>query len=356
MYGLDLLGLGSPKWDIKSTLNKFPSDFALGCFGGGWPHAFGDPRPNVKKIIEQCGCKTIRVHLWWDGNNAPAQSAHAPAPLDFIRHHAPQWEQLAQEYPTVKFYVSPSCEYRPTPLPYLQQMINIVEQLAPSCIPILTPEGNAAILPGAIKEEHGSGATANANETCSWDGQSCVDGNMTQWKKTNENAIIKFLWVELFNMKEAHNMQAPNDRTASPNQKDYESIIRLVSDIGSPLGPNFTGHIVPFSRPNLYKVWAEDLPGQNPRDKKPLVIIKEDVPSIDAVDYKGKSLGKFIRFGPYPGGLTRYYSGMPGAMELYGWQIADKCMAQSGSPWGWFKVGNTYYGPVNFSFRAGFFQ
>lgn len=354
---LDLLGIGSPKWDMKSTLNSFPKNFGIGYFGDGWPHAFGNPNKKIESIITRFGCPLVRCHVWWDGRNLVSQ--HAPAPLDFLTQHVPTCEKLALKFPNTRVYVSPSCEYRTNSISYIEEMVGIVQRLAPHCTPILTPEGNAPTLPGIAKEFHGNHISAGPGDFASWDGQSCIDGDIVSWKKHNAHAEAQFLWVDLFNMKEAHNTLTPDNRTASPNSKDYQSVIRLSTTIGEAPVPQFSGIIRPFEKPYLYKVWAEDMPGNNPRDKKPLIIIKSNTKSVDLVDYKGKKLGSFIIYdkpGTYPGGLTRYYSGLPGGMNVYGWQIADKCVTQSGSPWGWFKAGSVYWGPVNFAFRRGFFQ
>lgn len=356
-FSLDLLGIGSPHWDMKSTMNSFPKNWGLGFFGDGWPHAFGDPIPKVEKIITEFGCPLIRNQVWWDG--AKLVSDHKPAPLAFLKKHVPICEKLALKFPNTKVYVSPSCEYRTKDKDYIHEMVQIIQNLAPHCFPMLTPETGSPGLAGFPTEEHGKKATAGAGQIASWDGDSCIDGDTVTWLEDNGCAEAQMLWVDLFNMKEAHNTAFPDQRTASPNSKDYKSIIRLASPIGEPLTSHFGGIIQPFIKPYLYKNWAEDLPGKNPRDKKPMIIIKSNVKAVDLVDYKGKKLGSFPiydRPGTYPGGLTRYYSGLPGGIDLYGYQIADKCMTQSGSAWGWFKAGSVYWGPVNFGWRRGFFQ
>lgn len=63
-----------------------------------------------------------------------------------------------------------------------------------------------------------------------------------------------------------------------------------------------------------------------------------------------------VYFAPYPPNLSRYYSGLPGAIGLYGYEIADKALKLSGSAFVWIKQGNNYYGPVHPSFRQGYFQ
>ena len=352
MLGLDLLGLGSKAWNINELVAKWPQGYALGCFDAGWPDCFGDPRAKVEQILATDRCPALRTHIWWSYQ-------HKGVTVPDLKKRLPLWEAIARKFPTKKIYISPSCEYsNSVSVPLINQWLAAIHQLAPSCIPVLTPM-NAPVVNGVIVEKHGTKAKAGQGQFASTDGQNLCDIDANAWMTANHSAEITFGWGNLFNLAEAHNTLPPSKRTSAPSFKYVEQVRRNMEPKGVAPAPTFQGKITPIRKPFLYKVMAEDNPGPGTRDNRPLLIAKGNSRSAEVITKDGASLGKMVVFdrpGAYPGGLTRYYAGLPGAVNLYGWELASKALAVSGSEYVWFKVDGVIYGPTNAAFRTGFYQ
>lgn len=351
--GLDLPGIGSKKWAIKQTIKGFPQGFALGLFAD---ETFGPLAiKNTTKLLKTGKVSAVRAHLNWAGPNP----AHALPPESKIKKLAPKWEALAKQFPNVQFYISPSCEAKSNDKAKIKSLLDLTASLCPSCLIVWSPMQSPSI-PGYITEVHGKKA-AKAGQIASYDGgvkgEALWDTDAQSWVKKNSDAILCFSWAPIFNMAESHNTLPPNKRTASPSAKTIIGAARLFDVIPPAPTPDFADKVIkPIKAPLLLKNFAEDMQGKNTRDDKPLLMLKQETKSIEVVTKTGQSLGKFIYFAPYPPDLFRYYSGLPGGVNLYGYQISDKAKALSGSEWVWFKQGNTYYGPVCCTFRWGFYK
>jgi len=351
MKGLDLLGLGSPAWDVTATYKNWPDGYALGVFDGGWPNAFGSPINAVQKILDTGKCPAVRVHIWWD-------PSHKLVPLPNLKKRLPLWQALAVKYPNVKFYVSPSCEYSEKDVSKIKACVDAIKQLAPKCAPVLAPM-NSPVVPGVITESHGSHASGGKGSIVSTDGQNLPDMDAASWVSKNSACEIIFGWAMRFNLAESHVSLPPNKRTAAPNVRYIREVARVLEPKGSAPAPGFAGKFVPIQKPFLYKVMAEDMPGPQQRDNLPLLIVKGKPLTATIVARTGAAIGTlkvFDKPGMYPGGLTRYYAGVPGAINLYGWEIGWKALQVSGSEFVWFHVDDRFYGPVNAGFREGFYQ
>lgn len=349
MIGLDFLGLGSKYWNVEESLAVFPDGWALGCFDS----TFGDVVPNLKKFLQSGKVSAVRVHLWWS-------DAHIIAPLSVIKQRAPVYERLALEFPSVKFYVSHSCEYNEKDKKAVQTRVNLVNQLARHCIVVNTPLPGSATVAGVTTERHGDKALGFAGDFVSTDGQNIYDINAENWVNRNRKADITFLWGMRFNLREnTHPGQKPpppKERKAAPPKGYIKGIIRLAYPEGTPPPFEGKGTVTPLPEKSLYKSFAEDSQGSNdPRELKPVLIIPPHDSAAEILTCKGESIGKFIYFGEYQK-LSRYYSGVKAGINLYGYQIAEKAKQKSGSEFVWFKCGSKIYGPVNPAFRAGYFH
>lgn len=344
--GLDLLGIASKNWDMKATLNAFPQGWALGLFAD---ETFGPLAvKNTTKLLATGKVEAVRVHLNWD-------SKHGLPSLKKIKKLAPKWQALAVNYPTIHFYISPTCEYDSTSKSAVKEMLDLTASICTSCTIVQTPSGKGVIVDGYVIEKHGK-AVAKPGEIVSYDGgkggEGLFDIDAAKWIASNSNAAICFAWAPLFNMAEAHNTLPPNKRTASPSAGYITSLVRLFDFPGVAPTPSFA--VTPLKKPLLYKSHAEDSPGVDPRNNRPLMILKEKLSSVDIVVSSGKKIATMKYFGAFPPNLQRYYSGT--GTKLYGYQIADLANKTSGSPWVWIKAGNKHYGPIQPVFRTPFFQ
>lgn len=346
-FGLDTLGIGSRHWDIKSTLTAWPHGFFVGAFDGIWPNAFGDPTKNIQALFNQTDCPGARIHIWWSYD-------HKAVDIKVLNSRLPHWEQFAKRNPSKRIYISHSCEYGPSASQaQLQQLIAAIRLRAPSCIPVNVPEGGAVMLPGVVTEHHGSGAHVNAGGLASTDGSDITNVNSAAWIVANQHADVCFLWAPRFNMSESHQSDHnPSARTAGPNAQFIRAVSYLSTPILTAPVPTFPAH--PVARPDLYKCFAEDMQGSNPRDNLPLIELyseKAQQSTVQIVTHNKQVVGVFKHFAD-----VRYYSGLPGGINLWGFQIAQKAVALSGSPYVWFLLNGNYHGPVDAGRRSGFFQ
>lgn len=361
--GHDFLGLGSKLWKVRETIKALPAGCAIGCFDNTWPDNFGDPMPNVRKILASGKVSAFRVHIWWAYGNHPLVS------LPVLKKALPRWEKLAKDFPNVQVFVSPSCEYHAgATVKTVQACVDAIRKLAPSCIPVLSP-WNAPVVPGVITEVHGADCKAKPGQIASYDGGRTVPGKggagfdeqigADKWMSNNREARIAFCWSPRYNLTESHETATANNRDAPPNGPFVQSHNRLMLPKGTPPPPNFSQKVFPWEAPHLYKLFAEDMQGDNLRDNDPLVIVNYGGPFVTLIDRNGKEVAKLTLFEKpfsFPGKLSRYYCGWRGGSNLMGYQVGEKALKQSGSEWVWIKVGGKIYGPINPSFRGPFYQ
>ena len=354
MRGLDILGLASKKWNVKETLEALSKGMAVGLFADD---TFGpNAIPNVNRLLATEKLAAIRAHLNWKGPNP----SHALPPLDKIKALAPKWEKIAKQNLLTRVYVSPTCEYDSTDKRAIKAMLDLTKKLCPSCIIVQTPSKKGAVVPGYMVERHGK-VSMKAGQIASYDGgvkgEGLFDIDAASWVKGNANAEIAFAWSPLCNMAEAHNKLPPNQRTQSPSSHHLTSLLRLFVPIPSAPTPLFTA--TPLKRPFLYKSHAEDSQGPDPRNNRPLLILKPKAAFVTLVTFQGVPVGKFTyvdRVGPFPPDLSRFYSANPRGIGLYGWEIADMAMSKSGSPFVWISHKGKFIGPIHPAHRTPFFQ
>lgn len=351
MLGLDLLGLGSEYWPIAKTIEVFPSQWALGCFDT----TFGDHAvANARALLGTKKVAAFRVHLWW-------ADSHVICPRSVVITQAPKWEALAKQFPDVKFYISHSCEYNEKNKATIEDRVKLIHQFAPSCTAVNCPMGGSPVAGNAITERHGDKAKGLPHDIVSTDGQSIYDMNASDWV-TGQRGDITFLWGMRFNLKEVYHpgekAPPPRKRKAIPSAEYMKGVIRSGNAIGMPPIPQFAGHFHLLKEPTIYKPFAEDSPGGDPpRENRPVLIVPSKSSQLEIVTVKGLSIGKLIRQGDPFNGMGRFYSGVPGGINLYGYQIGQKALALHGSEYVWFKdIQNNYFGSVNPAFRAGSFR
>jgi hypothetical protein len=360
LLGIDALGLGDHNWNFKDTLAVWPQGWALGVFDSDWPGSFGDPRARVIQLLQTGKVPALRVQLYWSPQ-------HMLAPEGVIKARAPLWEAIATQFPSVRVYLSPSCEYKSNDVHAVQHLVDLIRQLAPSCVPVLVPMPPSPTIAGVMSEEHGSKASAGHNQLASMDGSDPFDLDIEAWvnRQQSAGAEIAFLWCARCNGSEAGPLVPIPQRTAFPNHKDILSMVRIGSPKGTPPKPNFpfTARVFPFDANRIYKSHGEDGKGDSDlRDNKPCIIVDAKAGSAEVLTKDGQLVGRLgyrDSFLSPPGHPEihrfRYYSGAPSGSNLYGYEFGQKALALSGSEFVWIRVGSTTYGPCNPAFRTGSF-
>lgn len=340
--GLDFLGLGSRHWNVRETLAGFPQGFALGLFAD---ETFGNlAAKNARVFLDSGKVSALRAQLHWS-------YTHELVPMDKLKKLAKQWEQIARLY-QIPFYLSHSCEYSNRNKAEIKKRVNMVQDLAPTCFVVQTPM-HSPVVQGGIIEVHGSKAKAKPGEIVSADGSSLPDINSAAWMAKNSLASIVFGWGFRFNLAKGGPPIPAPQRTASPDRNYIRAIVRTMEPKEAPPLHQPPGEVVEVKDPLLYKVLAEDTGDK--RGNRPLIMLRKETPSVEVCTISGKSIGKFVYFAPYPNSTFRFYSGLPGGMNLYGWQIAERLKAESGTEWGYIKQGKKFF-LVHFAFRSGYYQ
>lgn len=344
MFGLDFLGLGSKEWRVKPSIDAFPHGFALGAFAT----TFGDALPNVRRFLQRGKVKAFRLQAWWS-------DAHKIAPIAYLQSELPRWERLAKEFPHIPFYISHSCEYSEKSLDEIKKRVALVKKLCPSCIVVQSPY-KSPVVKGELVENHG--VDAKKCDIVSTDGIAAFDINIQSWIKKHEASQIVFLWAPRFNLREAYKPPAklppPKERTAFPGPKYIKGVVALTKPVGVVPVPMFQA--IPLKAPQLYKTFAEDMPGESMRDNRPMLILKNKTEDVKIVTWNEKVIGRFKYYGTYNGSLFRYYSGVPGASGLFAFEIAEEAFSLSGTTYVWVKQGDKYFGPIAAAFRTPYFQ
>lgn len=343
MFGLDLLGLAHPKFSAQKAIQATPQGFAIGVFDS----TFGDVLRSLRIMLRTGKYPACRVHLWWSNQ-------HVICPLNVVKSRAPLYQKLAQEFPGVKFYLSHSCEYNERSLQNVKKRVALLRALAPSCIPV-NSVWKGPTTHDAITEHHGSKTRAKSGEIVSTDGESAYDLDVKKWIAANQKASIIFLWGLRFNLREipdpGQTPPPPKQRQAAPSLEYIKSVAELFCEPGNPPTPQFHSNFKPLKKPLLWKTHAEDSQGiSDPRENMPIAILPFAAPYVDMVDATGDNLGRLIHGGTGPVAKThRYYAGMKGGSNKYGYQIGR---------WIWLcdPTHSIAFGPVHATFRAGYFR
>lgn len=346
MIGRDALGLAHPLYNAKTLIETTPPGWAIGCFDD----PFGPVLKKLRRVLSFRKFPAVRIQAHWSNQ-------HNIVPIAKLKKKLPTYEKLARDFPEVKVYVSHSCEYKESSQAEVRKRVDLIRNLAPSCIPVNSCMSGAT-MDDVITERHGDTRVKHPGDIVSTDGTNIYDIDAASYVKENAAAAICFLWGYRDNLREINDpgqqVPTPASRTASPSKQWHESVVRL----GFPKGK--TDH--EYAKVKIYKTHSEDdqednpLEPDDPRENRPCLIAdgKSSYAAILTLD--GRSLGKLTFGGSFVSGGFRYYAGLPGGIGLYGYEIAKKAKALSGSEFVTFKVGNKIYGPVNPAFREGIFR
>lgn len=349
----DWLGLLSKSWNMDDSvkfLNSLSAPVGIGFFDNPWPNSFNpgaDARVHINRLVATGKVSAIRPHIWWDKNHATNPHAICPEPI--LQARAQLWNTWAQNHPGITVYLSHTCESSEKDLTERQKRITIIKHLAPLTIPVECVLPGVSTVPGILVEEHGTHATTHGNEGASFDGNNAADEDDAAWEKNN-NGVYRAFWGQRYNLSESGPFIECNARTASPDIKYHQAMDYFRHP--QPQKPTPVFKTIPLTKPDLYKVLAEDSPGVNGRDNKPMLWLENEASNpVTVVTFDNQVIGEFIHFAD-----VRWYSGMPGGLNLYGFEIAQKAIALSKSPYVAFKINGKYYELEDAGRRGDFFQ
>lgn len=342
--GFGALGLAHRKYQLKTIINAVPRHWAIVAFD----HPFGDVAPKIKKLIK-AGYTTFEIQCWWDNN-------HRIAPLTHTEKKAKKWQKIALENPHCTFYLSHSCEYNEPSAQAVMDRVRIIQKYAPSCI-VVNSVYKGATIPGVITERHGD-VNVGPGQIVNTDGTNHYDIDAQRWLDNNQDAHMIVVWGFRQNLREIPDpgqpVPKPKDRNAAPSIEYNRSLVRLLT-------PKLCTN-TDIKKPEFYKTHAEDdqehnpMEPDDPRENRPCFASKVKADKATIIASNGKVIGVLKRFGSTINGCHRYYAGTPGGVRMYGYEIAEKALRESGSEIVSIKVGNKVYKNINPAFREGYFR
>lgn len=295
IYGLDLLASAKYK---NVAVKHLPKGWAL----GGFDNTFGDFAPVAKAVLKK-GCPLIRVQMLWSDTHS-----FGDKDIPKLKKIAKKYEQLANQFPSAIIELSPFCEHN---LQNPDKYLDIVKDIAPSCIPVNTP-WKGALSKKYKNEVHGehkkpAGAHAVNGFNFSFDGTNCVDEDVESYKDEYEECDVFFFWHPRFNLKWSMKDTTPRpQRKAKPSPELVQSIVYL----GTPKGQ------VSVKKFWLVKSHAEKHDAGDLKGDKLLIISPLQAEKILLKAANGKVVETLNYYGTFEGGGYRYYS------KRFGYQIA----------------------------------
>lgn len=327
-FGIDYLGL--PKFS-DLAIREHPEGWAAGCFAV----TFGNALPHVDRLLATGRCPLFRVQLLWSDSHTFGASD-----VRQVKVLSRQYQALAKKYPAVEILISPFCEHN---IREPDKFLDIVSNEAPDCAPVNVP-WNGGYSTKYINEVHGTKAPPKVGKQYlySWDGTSCVDGDVERSKAIHAGSEVYFFWHPAMNGRLNTNDKTPRpQRKAWPTSELIDSLIYLKNDgSGARLPRNY-----------LWKSHADrHMTPPEPRAYKPVLIAPVKADRAELVADNGQVIAVSSRSQPFNDGRFRYYFGE------YGYQLAEKAMRIHGKRTASLRMGGKIVGVVSCAFRGGSFR
>lgn len=344
---LALLGIGSRHWNINATLAalSLSEPYAIQVFDD-YPGGFGDPRKNLNKLCARRNIAAVEVQLVYS-------KSHALIGIPYLKSRLPIWKKWQANHPGIALYISHTTEH------YCKDKAKLMERMklinSSGFIPVNNPEpGEGAVLVGLVNETH-KPRRMGKDYIASMDGFDTLGkGDTLNWVTKHKGAILDFAWSPLCNLNDGKQGNKPcSQRTAAPSQKHLEMLLHISEcPVAAPIPTAF--HAMPLKRPWLWKPVRETT--GDTRDNKPCLIAPIKVDRFEICTFEGDPIGELPYYDTYLKQGWRYYSGVPGGINLWGYEIAERAKQVSGSPWVFLRAAGKYYGPVEPAFRFGYFR
>lgn len=329
MFGLDLLG--AAKYP-DAAIAGFPKGFALGVFA----EQFGDSRKVVKDLCATGKVAQVRVHLIWDDGHR-----YGPAQLNHLRDLAKMWNETAKKC-KVPFELSPFCEHSIFQQVQTEPFLDAVHTFAPDCIPVNSITGSVEPSKRFVNEIHGMHSSPFPGRyNFSFDGNSCVDADVSKIAKIHRTAQSFYFWTSQFNGKARDDEKsAVGERVFWPSEELIKSVAFLATRpyrSKLPIGWTWKTHGEQHQQP----------PAQ--RELKPVMIcpVKTEVIQLRT---KNALIHELHYYGPFVDGRHRYYA------NEWGYKIANKAVLSSRYPTCEVWAEKKRIGIINPGFRCGDFH
>lgn len=222
-FGMDyLFGAAFP----KVIYNGHPKGWAVGFFHGVYRttkdklETFPPPLKVIEGLICRELCDHFRIQLLWD-------DGHLFGPKDFplIRKLIKPYAALSEQYPHIRFQLSPFCEHN---LAQLDSFFTSLKPLVGRCELVNSVyRGNP--VKGVLTEVHSNSKPPKGPYQYSFDGENAFLSDVKAKLKEHKDAETFFLWCPAFNRKESVTDKTPRrERTIKPTAKQIKSLAELV--------------------------------------------------------------------------------------------------------------------------------
>ncbi len=341
--GLDYLG-GAKFCD--AILEAHPPGAAAGFF----IDTFGDAIPCIDRLAASGKATTFRVHLAWSDTHQ-----FNPRDFDGIAAKARRLNGLAKKYPTYSFYVSGACEHNLNEVQAKILRAKVLAQCQDCKGYVNTPWRGARIdglneIHGFPKDKRGRPTKPTGAYLVSFDGVAAVDSDIGAWEAAHSDALIRFLWEPRFNGR-----WETNDNTPRPKRRGFADakLIRSLAYVW-----NGKGSVRQLPRKWVQKSHSENHGTGDGRAEKPVELIRINADSIDWVATNGVRLASAKQYRPplTSSGFSKKEPGHRFYAPMWGYELAEKARAVSGSRLVYLRVKGKNYGPINPAFREGSYR
>lgn len=364
VFGQDTLAIQHRQFKVKDLVEYLPEGTALGAIS----NTFGTELSPIVRALSSNRVRYFRVHLingscianqncgsYEIGYGYNLKSFEAAVLtkntkiIDYVRTQAVSFCHLQN----TKVLISPVVEHRLNNRAY-RVLADTVLNVCPGVQLVNNPvTGIGERYRGSWIESHST--RINGADIYSFDGVDATDSDINRWKKETEKAKIAFVWSRVYNCRNLGAFEDPRKRTSCPKPRDFELLSHITDSRGS--APATTLKCGNFRAPSIWKPLSEDKGTGDPRANLPVLLARFGNTRVSVIDYRGKDLGILAYFGPPTvEGLGRYYSGLPGAFKLSGYEIEKKAVRLSKSPWVWVRQGSKCLGPFIPGMRQGTYR
>lgn len=320
--GLDPLGLA--KQDAKIIANQIDSDSAIGFLDV----TFGDPYPNLQKIVATGKVSAVRVHLG-DGTPMNHGCTDKLRDLQYLKKGAKRFKQFCDSHSNIECFISPWLEHGCKDKALVERWYDVLRTNAPAMRYVCS--AYLGYCPSnVIIEKHGNTVSAPITSN---DGASVYDSNTVQYR--NSGSLLTLAWSN------CDNGRTTGEKTFAPiskrvdwcNRFDYIQKVRLMRP-PAPM-PNVPG-CKPFTGKELLKTNAEYYGKEKDdgRGNKPLLILPKQYSRISIQRLDGQEVACAKYYGPFSGGGYRHYVGSCSGDNPI------QLMGKLTSEWGLAKAGN----------------
>lgn len=340
--GRDYL-LGSNFGDL--IIKEHPEGWAAGFILNTTDQPTKKPNawPVIKRLLQTRRCPEIRNHAVWDDDHIYNERRDLPV----ILREAKRSIDIKRQFPSVDVQFSWFCEHKERRAT-IQKVFKAIRKLpGASTITLVNANwrGDFIYEPGVINEVHGSKSPIPKGVyNYSYDGQNVFDSNIVADKRKFRGARTYYLWCPQDNGRETLTDDTPRpDRKAWMYPQLNDSMIYLWGEKG----------ITTFPLQSGFRVWKShadqhDIPPEA-RAHNPVLIIPENVRSVDLIAANGQRIDTMTNAGSFKGGGFRYYI----QSSRFGFEVAERAKRISGSPVVTLRAGNQVFGTVNPAFREG---